>query len=160
MPVNNVIRMLESRKIAFQAFETPIEELGAQGTAEFLKIPINLIYKTIVVKRESSGKPVLAIVPGNCRVDLKLLAAFLGEKKLLLTTKDEAEKLTGLQTGGISPLALINKGFTMILDETAREHETIHISGGMRGLNIRLPVKDLIEITGMNMGNISSKIGD
>lgn len=155
MPANNVVRLLESRRIDFQVFETPIEELGAQGTADFLGVPVSLVYKTIVIKREKTGKPILAIVPGDSKVDLKLLASFLGEKKLLLTTKDEAEKLTGLQTGGISPFALINRGFSMVLDESASSHESIHVSGGMRGLNLKMKVKDLLELTNAKMGKIS-----
>lgn len=153
---NNVVRLLESRKINFQIFETPVEELGAQGTADFLGVPVSLVYKTIVVKREKTGKPILAIVPGDSKVDLKLMAAFIGEKKLLLTTKDEAEKLTGLQTGGISPLALINRGFSMVLDESASSHDSIHVSGGKRGLNLKLKVKDLLALTNAKMGKISS----
>lgn len=153
---NNVVRFLESRKIIFQIFKTPVEELGAQGTADFLGVPVSLVYKTIVVKREKTGKPILAIVPGDSKVDLKLLAAFIGEKKLLLTTKDEAEKLTGLQTGGISPLALINRGFSMVLDESASFQDSIHVSGGMRGLNLKMKVKDLLALTNAKMGKISS----
>ena len=95
-------------------------------------------------------------MPGDSKVDLKLMAAFIGEKKLLLTTKDEAEKLTGLQTGGISPLALINRGFSMVLDESASSHDSIHVSGGKRGLNLKLKVKDLLALTNAKMGKISS----
>jgi Cys-tRNA(Pro)/Cys-tRNA(Cys) deacylase len=62
MPVNNVTRYLDAHKVAYTAFETPAEKLGAQGTATFLGVPLDLIYKTIVVKRER-GKPILAIVP-------------------------------------------------------------------------------------------------
>ncbi len=81
-------------------------------------------------------------------MDLKALAKALGEKKLLLPTEKEAERLTGLQAGGISPLALLNKGFQVVIDETAILYEEIYISGGQRGLDIRLPVDALVELTG------------
>jgi Cys-tRNA(Pro)/Cys-tRNA(Cys) deacylase len=81
-------------------------------------------------------------------VDLKALAKALGEKKLLLSTEKEAERLTGLQAGGISPLALLNKGFQVVIDEIAILYEDIYISGGQRGLNIRLPVEALVALTG------------
>jgi Cys-tRNA(Pro)/Cys-tRNA(Cys) deacylase len=55
--------------------------------------------------------------------------------------------MTGLQAGGISPLALINRGFDVLVDITARELDQIHISGGQRGLNIRLAVSDLVQVT-------------
>jgi Cys-tRNA(Pro)/Cys-tRNA(Cys) deacylase len=107
--VNNVTRFLDSRKVSYAAFETPVEKMGALETAEFLNVPPEMVFKTIVVTRDKPRKPVLAVIPGTGVVDLKLLAAFLGEKKVHLPTEREAEGLTGLQAGGISPLALINK---------------------------------------------------
>ena len=154
MPIkNNVTRLLDSRKIAYTAFELSTEKRGAIETARLLDISSNLVYKTIVVKRKK-GKPILALVSGDSDVDLKALAKALGEKKVFLTTQDEAEKLTKLETGGISPLALINKGFDVVLDASARDHEQIHISGGQRGLNIRLGVDDLIKLTRARVGEI------
>jgi Cys-tRNA(Pro)/Cys-tRNA(Cys) deacylase len=88
-------------------------------------------------------------------VDLKMLANVLGEKKMFLPTEKEAEHLTGLQAGGISPLALINKGFQVILDKAAQAYESIHISGGQRGLNILLPVNALVDLTHARLENIS-----
>jgi Cys-tRNA(Pro)/Cys-tRNA(Cys) deacylase len=87
-------------------------------------------------------------------VDLKLLAAAIGEKKVHLPTEREAEQLTGLQAGGISPLALLNKGFQVVIDSSAEEHAEIHVSGGQRGLNIRLGVKDLIKLTNARVAPI------
>ena len=143
---NNITRLLDSRKIPYTAFELPAEKLGALETAQFLNIPLAQVFKTIVVLREDKGKPILAILPGDGRVNLKALAHFLGEKKVHLPTEREAEKLTGLQVGGISPLALLNRGFQMVLDSSAQTFPEIYISGGQRGLNIRLPVSALIEL--------------
>ena len=160
MPLkNNITRLLDSRKIAYTAFETPAEKLGALETAKFLSVPPETVYKTIVVTRDKPRKPILAVIPGPNSVDLKLLAAFLGEKKVYLPTEREAEQLTGLQAGGISPLALINKGFQVVIDSAAQNYVGIHISGGQRGLNIKLPVVDLIDLTNARVASIS-KIED
>ncbi len=156
MVTNNVTRLLQSRKIPYAAFELPAEKLGALETARLLGVPPETVFKTIVVQREKPGKPVLAVIPGPNEVDLKQLAAFLGEKKMHLPTEREAELLTGLQAGGISPLALINKGFQVVLDEAAKQYAEIHISGGQRGLNIRLPVAALAQLTNARFGHISS----
>jgi Cys-tRNA(Pro)/Cys-tRNA(Cys) deacylase len=155
MPVvNNVTRFLDSHRVAYTAHEVPAEKLGALETARLLGLDPQRVYKTIVVTRPK-GKPILAVIPGPHRVDLKLLAAALGEKKLLLPTEQEAERLTGLQAGGISPLALIHKGFQVVIEEEASLHESIHISGGQRGLNIGLPVAALLELTHARLGAIS-----
>ena len=154
MITNNVTRLLDSKKIVYTAYELPAEKLVAEETARILAVPLEIVFKTIVVLREKPGKTILAVVPGTGEVNLKAVAVALGEKKVHLPTQAEAEKLTGLQAGGISPLALINRGFTVLLDKSALDHEQIHISGGQRGLNIRLPVKALIELTNARTADI------
>ena len=152
--VNNITRLLDSRKIPYQVFELPAEKLGALETAQLLRVDSGLVYKTIVVTR-TAGKPILAVIPGPNRVELKLLAAALGEKKVSLPTEREAEALTGLQAGGISPLALIGKGFQVVIDSAAQGFPAVHISGGQRGLNIRLGVQALAELTHARFERIS-----
>ena len=145
--VNNVTRLLDSRKISYTAYELSTEKRGALDTARLLNADPASIFKTIVVLREKPKKPLLVLVSGDSVVDLKVLASALGEKKVHLPTEKEAEQVTGLQAGGISPLALLNKGFQVVLDSSAQRFEQIHISGGQRGLNIKLPVADLVSLT-------------
>ena len=151
---NNIMRLLESRKFTYTAFELPAEKHGAIETARLLDVSADIVYKTIVVTRKPA-KPILAVIPATHEVNLKKVAKFLGGKKVFLPTQNDAEKLTGLQSGGISPLALISKGFVVILSSSARAHEEIHISGGQRGLNIRLGVDDLVKLTQAQVSDIS-----
>lgn len=154
---NNVTRLLDARKVKYTAFELPPEKLGAKKTAELLNVAPAIVFKTIVAGREKPGKPILAVIPGNRELDLKALAAALSEKKIRLVTQREAEQMTGLQAGGISPLALINKGFQVVIDQSAQGFDAIHVSGGQRGLNLRLPVKDLADLTRARFAPISSE---
>ncbi|MCD6401232.1 MAG: hypothetical protein J7L73_04810 [Anaerolineales bacterium] len=154
---NNVTRYLAKKKIAHQTFELPKEKLGALETAKLLNVPPEIVFKTIVVERPNKRKPILAVIPGPKAVDLKLLAKFLGEKKLKIATLKNAERLTGLKTGGISPLALINRGFEVIIDESANQFKEIHISGGQRGLNILLPTDSLGLLTNAKFAEISKQ---
>lgn len=153
--VNNVTRLLDQRRISYEAFELPAEKLGARETAALMGIDPGLIYKTIVVTRDKPRKPLLVVVPGDAVVDLKMVAAAVGEKKVYLPTEREAEELTGLQAGGISPLALINRGFQVLIDDSAQDHGEIHVSGGQRGLNIRLRLADLVKLTGARLAAVS-----
>jgi len=156
-PANNVTRFLDSRKVSYTVFETPVGKLGAQEIAEFLNVIPETVFKTIVVRRDKPKKPVLAVVPGLSTVDLKSLAAFLGEKKVYFPTEREAEQLSGLQAGGISPLALINKGFQVVIDSAVHNYSEVHVSGGQRGMNVRLPVVDLIKLTNARVASICQK---
>ena len=151
---NNVTRLLDARKIPYTAYELPAEKLGAVEVARLLDVEPASVFKTIVVARDKPKKPLLVVVPGTSNVDLKLLASALGEKKVHLPTEREAEQLTGLQAGGISPLALIGKGFQVVIDSSAEKYGEIHISGGQRGLEIKLPVADLIRLTNARPANV------
>ena len=152
---NNVTRLLEAHGVRYSAFELPAEKLSALEAARSLGVEPEQVFKTIVVLREGTGKPILAVVPGPLEVDMKALAKAVGEKKLILATQRQAEQVTGLLTGGISPLALLNRGFEVVLDELAQLYAEIYISGGQRGLNVRLPVSALIEITGARLVEIT-----
>ena len=153
---NNVTRMLEAKKIAYIPHEFPTEKFSAKEVAEIIGLPADQVFKTIVVLRKERGKPILAIVPAISEVDLKALASATGEKKLAAAKHAEAEKLTGLQTGGISPLALINKGFEPWLDKRAVEWPRICLSGGQRGLNLDIAPEDLIQLTGARLALIGT----
>jgi Cys-tRNA(Pro)/Cys-tRNA(Cys) deacylase len=155
--VNNVTRFLDSRKVSYEIFELPPEKLGALDVADLLDVAPDSVFKTIVVTREKPRKPLLVLVPGPSSVNLKLLASAVGEKKVYLPTEREAEQLTGLQAGGISPLALLNKGFFVIIDSSAKNYSKIHISGGQRGLSIKLSVDDLAGLTNARFEFICTK---
>lgn len=155
MHPNNVTRMLDAQKISYAAYDLPPEKIGALEAAEILGVLPELVYKTIVVLRDKPGKPILAVIAGPNEVDLKALAKALGEKKVSLATEREAERLTGLLAGGISPLALINKGFQVVLDVSAELLDEIYVSGGQRGLDIRLPVVSLVALTHAMIAPIS-----
>ena len=145
----NAIRALEQRKIAYEPVVYGDAETFHTATevAEMLGQPVEAVYKTLVVLRDK-GKPLLVMIAADREVDLRLLAKELGEKKLQMATLKEAEKLTGLQVGGISALALLNKGFDALLDAPALQQTSLYISAGRRGMQIKLAVADLINVTG------------
>jgi len=147
---NNVTRLLDARGIAYTVFEFSKDKHSAEATAELLGVPPDHVYKTLVVLREDRGrKPLLVMAPAGREVSLKALAAALGEKKKLrMASQAEAEALTKLQVGGISALALLNRGFEICLERAALALPFIHISAGERGANLRLNVTDLVAVTG------------
>lgn len=148
MPItNNVTRMLVAKQIPFEAHELPEEKLGGLEAAAVLGVDPVQVFKTIVAVRPQGGKPVLALVPAPAQVELKALGRALGGRKLQLATQTQAEKLTGLQVGGISPLALIAKGFEVVMDSSALKFDKIYMSGGQRGLNISLSPQTFQEFT-------------
>jgi Cys-tRNA(Pro)/Cys-tRNA(Cys) deacylase len=154
---NNVTRLLDAHKIAYTPMELPVEKIGAQEAAALMGVPQDQVFKTIVVLREGRGKPILAVIPGDREDNLKQVAQAVGEKKVKLATERQAEQTTGLQAGGISPLALINKGFQVLIERKALDFEAIYVSGGQRGLNIHLSPRDLATLTKAEFSDLTNE---
>lgn len=140
------MRVLEGHKVTYGVVTYPSTERDAVKVAEWLGAPAGELFKTLVVVRER-GKPFLVMIPADEKLNLKKLAKEVGEKKLKMATHQEAEKLTKLQVGGISPLALLNRGFVMLLDEMAQLYDAVYVSAGQRGINLKVPVKGLLTVT-------------
>ena len=147
------MRLLEQRKIPYVAktYDASGEFHSATEAAQLIGAPVKAVYKTLVVLREppKSGKPILVMIASHLEVDLKALAKSVNDakRKLRMATQKEAESLTGLQVGGISALALLNRGFEICIDESALALDQIHISAGQRGVDICLAVQDLVGVT-------------
>jgi Cys-tRNA(Pro)/Cys-tRNA(Cys) deacylase len=145
----NAMRALDARGIPYEAFTFPDDIRSADGVAATLGIPEVEVFKTLVVLPEARGtRPMLVMLPANTELDLRKFARAIGEKSVRMATQREAEQLTGLRVGGISALALLTKPFTVYLDTSASALDRLYVSGGQRGLDLRLSVADLIAVTG------------
>lgn len=146
----NSMRVLEAHDVPYEVFIYPPTRHSATEVAELAGVPAAQVYKTLVVQRER-GKPLLVMIAGDRQLNLKRLAASIGEKKLHMASQREAERLTGLQVGGISPLALLNRGFDVFMDQAAGEQGQVYVSAGQRGVNLCLAADDLLSVTGARL---------
>ncbi len=150
------MKFLEGKKVRYQAFSYPSHLRDAVEVAQAVNFPPAQVFKTLVVPRPGPGKALLALVPAPRQLDLKKLAKAVGEKKLKMATQHEAEQLTGLQVGGISPLALLNRGFEVVMDASAGDLEQIVISAGERGQQIRMARVDFVQLTRARLADIAA----
>jgi Cys-tRNA(Pro)/Cys-tRNA(Cys) deacylase len=146
----NSMRVLESQGVPYEVFTFPEDFHSAVEVAEAAGVSPTGVYKTLVVQREQS-KPLLVMIAGDRTLNFKRLASNIGEKRLRMAPQREAERLTGLQVGGISPLALLNRGFEIFLDQRATEQSHIYLSAGKRGVNLIVAVDDLVKVTGARL---------
>jgi Cys-tRNA(Pro)/Cys-tRNA(Cys) deacylase len=153
----NSTRLLDSRGISYSAkeYDASGEFHSAVEAARLIGAKTESVYKTLVVLRDppSAGKPILVMIPSDREADLKLLAKSVGgaKQKLRMASQREAESLTGLQVGGISALALLNRGFQICIDSHAESLDQIHISAGQRGVDLQIGTKELIKLTQAKM---------
>jgi Cys-tRNA(Pro)/Cys-tRNA(Cys) deacylase len=122
------MRLLATRGVAFEARRYDPSLHVAHEVAEAIGLPAEQMYKTLVVQAPQPGaKPLLVMVPADDELDLKALARQIGCKRLLMASRQQAERLTGLVAGGISALALIHHGFEMWIDIRALNQPLIAV---------------------------------
>ena len=153
----NAIREVEKQKMALELFEYPWSEdhLEARHVAESLGEDIHRIYKTIVATGAQTG-PLVAVLPGDCELDLKKLAKASHNKKVELLHLKDLEKTTGYLRGGCSPIGM-KKQFPTFIAIEATEGDKVTVSAGRRGLQMKLAVSDLQQLTQAQLADITMK---
>lgn len=142
------IKLLEQAGVPFQVLtyehDDACLEYGLEAAAK-LQVDPACMFKTLVVKSDT-GTLALALLSVQDKVDLKKLAHAFGTRKADLADPTLAEKTTGYVIGGISPLGGRKKLMTFI-DEAVILVETIYVSAGKRGMQLKLSADDLIRLT-------------
>ena len=146
-PKTNAMRALDARHVPYTTFTYPDTIHSAVEVAELLGVAPAQVFKTLVVIADER-RHLLVVTPGDRELDLRLVAKALGARSAHMALQRDAERLTGLKVGGISPLALLDKRFEVYLDAPAAQLDELYINGGQRGVNLRLHVSDLLAVTG------------
>jgi Cys-tRNA(Pro)/Cys-tRNA(Cys) deacylase len=146
MSKTNVIRLLEGRKIPFELKEYEVDEtdLSAVSVAAKSGLDVDQVFKTLVLK-SPDREIFVCVIPGACEVDLKKAARAGGFKKAEMIAVKELLPLTGYIRGGCSPIGM-KKLFPTYIDETCMLYESIYVSAGVRGLQLKINPEDLMEI--------------
>ncbi|HRQ36424.1 MAG TPA: aminoacyl-tRNA deacylase [Chloroflexota bacterium] len=154
------MKVLEGKKVPYEVFPYPNHMRDAEEIAAVLGVPAGQVFKTLVVLPPGTtgraAKPLLVIIPADRQLNLKRVAQTVDAKKVQMATHKEAEAMTGLQVGGISALALLNKGFVVFLDASAQAYEQIYVSAGQKGLDVKLKVADLVKVTGAKVVDLTN----
>lgn len=140
----NAMRMLDKLKIPydFQTYECDNFEDGLQ-TAKMLGQPAELVYKTLVTVGKSA-KYYVFVLPVDCEMDLKKCARSVGEKSVEPIHLKDIQNITGYIRGGCSPIGM-KKPFRTVIHESARSLESIIVSGGKLGLQLKLTPENLVK---------------
>lgn len=153
----NSMRLLDANNIPYEVLEYDASIKDASLVAESLGIPDFMVYKTLITYSVATETPMIAMLAAERQLNLKQLASAANEKKMKLMKHADAEKLTGLQVGGISALMLMDKNWTTFLDAPATQLQNIVISAGQRGLQLRIPVTPLLNLLKARIADISDE---
>ncbi len=128
--------------------DTRAESYGLEAV-EKLGLEAARVFKTLVA--DVDGALTVAVVPVEAQLDLRALG-----KRARMADASAAERATGYVAGGISPLGQ-RRALPTVVDASALDHETIHVSAGRRGLELELAPTDLVELTGARVAPIARR---
>lgn len=141
----NAARLLDSKKIPYELvpYEVDENDLSAIHVAVQLNEPLELVFKTLVLRGDKTGVFV-CVIPGAEEVDLKKAAKVSGNKNCALIAMKELLGLTGYIRGGCSPLGM-KKNYPTYIHSTAPTFDFIYISAGQRGLQLKINPQQLVD---------------
>ncbi|WP_427138148.1 Cys-tRNA(Pro) deacylase [Psychrobacillus psychrodurans] len=150
----NAVRKLEQQKITFELIEYELtgDQVNGVTVADKIGYPVFVVYKTLLVTA-GTNKHFVCIIPVHKELNLKEVAQAVGEKKVELLSLKELLPTTGYIRGGCSPIGM-KKLFPTWIDTSAESLDFILVSGGKIGLQIKLSVKDLLQLTNGRIATI------
>lgn len=153
MKKTNAVRILDQHKIRYELVEYEVDEadLGATTVARKLGQDVEQVFKTLVLRGDKTGLFVV-LIPGNAELDLKKTAKLSGNKSAEMIQMKELLPLTGYIRGGCTPIGM-KKAFPNFIHESCILYDTIYISAGVRGMQIKIAPDELIELTQMTVGD-------
>ncbi|MCS6785276.1 MAG: YbaK/EbsC family protein [Candidatus Caldarchaeum sp.] len=148
---NSLKRFIENHKLSAEFIELPPEQARtSESAAAALKVPVNQIAKSIVLK---GSRTYVVVLAGGKRVDLKKFSKWVGES-VRLATPDEVQRETGFRVGCVPPFGHIRKLKTFV-DVSVFENQVIYASGGEDNLLIMLFPSDLLKVSDRQVVDVS-----
>lgn len=112
------------------------------------------IIKTLLLIADD--KPVVAILPGDRRLNYRKLSAVIGVKSIRMAKPDEVERYTGFEIGAVSPLSECIKKLKVVVDGSLLTLNNIWGGGGKKNRLVFMNSKDLINVLKPIVADISS----
>ena len=149
----NVMRILDQKKIKHQTHSyVGTGAISGTEVAEALGQDPKCVFKTLVTIGKSKSNYVF-VIPVEKELDLKKAAKVAGEKKVEMIHVKDITKYTGYIRGGCSPVGM-KKLYKTFIYEEAENLEKVCVSGGKKGLQIKLSPMDLIEVVNGTFADI------
>ena len=143
----NAMRILDSLGIEYEVLEYPISDETNEDialyTSRMLGIPSEQVYKTIIMENSDKEHFVFCL-PAGFSISLKRARELTGSSSIDLMKTDKLLALTGYIRGGVSPIGM-KRRFVTFVEELALLEDYVYISGGVRGLSLRLRPADLLQ---------------
>ena len=144
-PSTPATRLLREKGVAYTEHPYRYEERGGtRVSARELGVDEHAVVKTLVMEDEA-GAPLLVLMHGDREVSTKALARQLGKREIRICKPEAANRHSGYQVGGTSPLGT-RKPMPVYMERTILDLPTLYVNGGSRGFLVGVAPKDLVAL--------------
>lgn len=149
-----ILAFLDENKIIYQSYEhkpvfTSEEAAAARGDISLHQgakaMVLKIINSQLIINNSKSGLPdpdfVMAVLPGDRKIDFKKLRKYLVVKDLRFASAEEVERIVGVKIGAVSPFGNLS-GLKVFLDESIRDNEEIVFNVGEHTQSVKMRLAD------------------
>ena len=151
----NAMRILDKAGIdyTYQEYEYDENDLDGHHVAEYLGVPYEEVFKTLTCVSDK-GEYLVFCISVDDEIDLKKAAVLAGVKRVDMIHVKDLLNVTGYIRGGCSPIGM-KKQYRTFIDEMIELVDSVCVSAGQRGVQLKLKPADLISFTNAVVGDFA-----
>lgn len=138
-----LVSFLKDQKVGFKIFEhKPV--FTSRQAAKIRGTLLNQGAKALVFLADR--QPIMVVVPGDKKVDLKAFKKRFKMRDLRMATPEEVERITGVKIGAVHPFGNLFK-IPLFVDSNLSRNEEISFNAGLHEKSIVLKYQDYEKLT-------------
>ncbi|MBI2106845.1 hypothetical protein HYT57_02565 [Candidatus Woesearchaeota archaeon] len=141
---------LNSNKVKYKLFEHK-QVKTSEEAASVRNVPLSQGMKSLILIAKEKGF-VLCLVPGNRRIELKILRKILNAKDIRLADHEDVLRITGCEIGSVHPFGnLYKEKLDIHMDKKILDNKKIDFSVGTFVNSIEMELKDFLKLVKVNV---------
>jgi len=150
--VDRVKAALEHRGARPEILEFPVGTRTAREAAEAVGTTVAQIVKSLLFVAD--GRPVLVLVSGAHRVDVRKLGALIPAASVEKATAETTRSVTGFSIGGVAPVGHAT-ALAVYVDEALLAHPVVYAAAGTPYAVFAMSPRELADITDAVVGDLA-----
>lgn len=142
--------------LAMEVHRFPEGTKTAEQAARAVGCEVAAIVKSLVFMVD--GEPVVALVPGDRRLDPERLAVAAGGTEVRRATLEEVREATGFAAGGTAPFGF-PEPLRVFADPLLARHDPVWVAAGTPDTVFPLSVADLLRVSGAVVAEVAERPG-
>jgi Cys-tRNA(Pro) deacylase len=144
-PSTNATRLLKQRAVAYtEHFYRYEDRGGTRVSARELGVDEHAVIKTLVME-DDQRRPLVVLMHGDREVSTKELARLVGARSVQACRPEVADRHSGYQVGGTSPLGT-RRVMPVYIERTVLDLPRVYVNGGSRGFLVGLDPSALVAL--------------